>query len=673
MTADKDTHFPIGIIITARPEQTDPLFDDSSAYLNLNIGLLSADNLSSLAAGILNGPVSADLKKLLMDRTEGNPFFTEQITRYLLEHKLITLAKEEWALAEQHAKHLPTDVRTVLVARLDRLTREVKQGVERAAVLGREFDVRLLAMMLANDASMTQMLEGGQKAFIWSALSQIRYLFRHALMRDAAYRMQLRARRQSLHQLAAESLAKLFENDLSPHYGELAHHAEQARLDVLAREYLKKAGDVARDGYQNSQAVDYYSRALALTPETNLEDRYDLLLARERIYDLQGARKAQAKDLTALKMLATQLKEISRQAEVSLRQSELALNTSNYEDSISAAKESISNARDGADSAREAAGYKQWGRALRLQGAYVAAREQLELAGERAQAAGANRIWAHSVKDLGAMAIYQGDHAGARTYLEQALGLYRQIGDRRGESLSLQNLGVVAKDMADYAGARDYSNQALLICLEIGDRRGESLCFDNLASLARREGNYVQAQINYERSLGIYREIGDRRGEAMSLDNLGIVACDLGRYKQAKPHLEQALHLYQTIGDREGESVCFNNLGIMASDLGDHAQAQDYLQKGLTICREIGFRTTEGTILNELGLVAFNLGLFAEAYARFDQAMALRLELDQAHYIVEDRAGLAQAKMAMGDEAGATYFIEQVLAYLADDPNLIWG
>jgi predicted ATPase/class 3 adenylate cyclase len=670
MTADDYAPYPMAIIATARPEQAGPIFDNTSVYQELDLGLLAEEDLSGLAAGILGGPVAPGLGKLLVERSQGNPFFAEQITRYLQEHKLLTLAGDEWDVATRHAGLLPTDVRAVLVARLDRLADEVKQGVQHAAVLGREFDVRLLTMMLTEDPGVTRVLQEGEKAVIWSALSQIRYLFRHALLRDAAYRMQLRARRQDLHRLAADALATLFADDLAPYYGELAYHAEQAGLDEQARHYLQLAGDVARQGYHNSQAAGYYSRALVLTPDTDLAGRYALLLAREAVNDLQGARQAQEEDLATLTTLAGQLKNASQQAEISLRRSGWAGNTGDYETSIAAAQEAISSARTAVDLAREAAGHRQWGGALRLQGAYTSARVQLDLASEHARRAGADRVWAHSVKDLGAVAIFQGDYAAARAYLQQALAIYRRIGDRRGEGRCIQNLGLLAKDMADYVRARAYSKQALLICREIGDRRGQSICFNNLASVARREYDFVQAQIDYERSFAIYREIGDRRGQAMCLNNLGLVACDQGRYEVAMPHLQRALPLYQAIGNREGEAVCFNNLGIMAHDLADLAQAQEYLQKGLAICREIGFRTVEGTILNELGHVVFDLGNIAGARASFDQALALRLELDQAHYVVEDQAGLALVSLAIGEEAKARFFIEKVLAYLEVDPGL---
>jgi class 3 adenylate cyclase/tetratricopeptide (TPR) repeat protein len=665
-----DNEYPIAIIVTARPEQSGPILDEFITHQELDLGLLSDDELSELAAEIFRGPVATGLQKLLVERTEGNPFFVEQIARYLQEQELVTLTENGWEVDAEHVKLMPTDVRAVLVARLDRLAKEVKRGVERAAVLGREFDVRLLAMMLSEDSGLTRVLEGGQKAVIWSALSQLRYLFQHALLRDAAYRMQLRARRQDLHRIAAEALANLFEDDLSPYYGQLAYHAEQAGRADLARDYYQQAGDVASQSYQNSQAADYYSRALALTPDSDLTGRYSILLSREAVYDLQGARQNQAKDLSALAVLAGHLRDISQQAEVSLRQSEYALITSNYDAAIAAAREAISKAKEADDVIREADGHRQWGRALRMQGAYAAARVQLELSAARALEAGADLVRAHSVKELGLVAVFQGDFPEALVHLEQALGIYQRIGDRRGESLSLQNLGTAAKDMADYATAQDYTDQALIICRQIGDRRGESFCFGNLAAVARREYYFVQAQEHYERALANYREIGDRQGEAICLNNLGIVACDLGSYEAARPHLKEALNLSQAIGDREGEGVCLNNLGIMAHDLGHLRQSRDFLLQGLAICRKIGFRTTEGTILNELGLVDLDLGNFAKAIARFEQALALRLELGQGHYVVEDQAGLALASLATGEQSEAQFYIEQVLAYLEVDPDL---
>ena len=91
---------------------------------------------------------------------------------------------------------MPTDVRAVLVARLDRLSQNVRDVVQTASVLGWEFEVQLLAQMLHGDPGLRGKVAQAEEMSIWSPLNELRYLFKQALLRDAAYSMQLRARRQ---------------------------------------------------------------------------------------------------------------------------------------------------------------------------------------------------------------------------------------------------------------------------------------------------------------------------------------------------------------------------------------------------------------------------------------------------------------------------------------------
>jgi predicted ATPase len=151
---------------------------------------------------------------------------------------------------------------------------------------------------------------------IWSAVNELRYLFRHALLRDAAYRMQVHARRRSLHGVAVEALEVLYEGHLGPHYGELAYHAEEAGAIDKARKYLESAGEAAKEAYQNSLAEDYFNRALKLTPDEDLEARYRLLLAREQVFQRQGARQEQLQDLEEMAKLAELLQDIEKQIKV---------------------------------------------------------------------------------------------------------------------------------------------------------------------------------------------------------------------------------------------------------------------------------------------------------------------------------------------------------------------
>ncbi len=667
LTATADLTYPIAIIATARPAQD---FPDLPFDQELILGSLSRADLGRLTADILDGPAAPALLNWLVERVEGNPFFAEQVVRFLQEQNLLIQTETGWAVTEELTVALPTDVRAVLVARLDQLAAEVKEVVQMAAALGREFEVRLLAQMLQEESGLPGKLEQAEEAAIWSVLSQLRYLFNHALLRDAAYKMQVRARRQALHQLAAEALTAVYGDDLSPHYGELAYHTEQAGMIEQARHFLEQAGDVACAAYQNSQAIDYYGRALNLTPDTDLEAQYRLLLAREGLYDLQGKRELQEQDLSALQILAKQLNDLNKQAEVTLRRSQMALNISDYPAATAAAERAISQAQAVSNPLHVAAGHSLWALSLRQQGKYQAAFAQYEIARGQAQIAGEDKVLAQCLQGMGGVTFFQGDFDEATRYFEQALILYRQLGDKQGESVCLHSLGVVAKNLRDYTAARESAEQALDVYRLIGHQQGQGFCLTNLASIARREGEFAKAESYYKEALRNSRQTGDRSAESVCLGNLGIVACDVGNYVEAEPYLQQALSINRALGDKMGESHCLNNLGVATHDLGELAQAQAYLNDGLKICQEIGFREGQGTILNELGNVAYDLGDYQEAEILFEQALSLRRERGQTHYMAEDLVGLAQVNLAFGNLDRAKQYVEETLTYLEENATM---
>ncbi|MGD8858052.1 MAG: AAA family ATPase, partial [Chloroflexota bacterium] len=250
--------YPIAILATARPEGDRAILGKDFTFREIRLDQISPADQALLAADQLGAPVGTSLLQLLVERAEGNPFFTEQILRYLQEQALLQLVEGQWQLKSIQEMALPTDVRAVLVARLDRLTQYVREVVQTASVLGREFEVKLLARMLNDDPALEDKIAEAEKMAIWTALGELRYIFKHTMLRDAAYRMQIRTRRQALHKLAVEAMERLYADSLDPHFGELAYHAEQARQIDKARHYLELAGDIAKSAYQNSMALDYY-------------------------------------------------------------------------------------------------------------------------------------------------------------------------------------------------------------------------------------------------------------------------------------------------------------------------------------------------------------------------------------------------------------------------------
>jgi predicted ATPase/class 3 adenylate cyclase len=704
VTAREDRSYPIAIIATARPvgtghsprpappekpvtENALPLLGEGLTYQEIDLGGLSHAEVARLAETLLLEPAAPALLDLLVARAEGNPFFAEQILLYLREQGLIELRDGAWHLAgTQPAAALPTDVRVVLVARLDRLAQEVKEVVQTAAVLGREFEMQLLSRMLRGDEAMMDKVATAEQEAIWSALSQLRYLFKHALLRDAAYRMQLRVRRRELHHLAAETMESLYQDSLTDHYGELAYHCEAAYLLGLvdlreqAIAYLRRAGEQAKDSYEHAAAVDYFSRALALIPadaapdSAEAEERYALLLGREEVYALQGEREAQAGDLEALEALAQARQRPGELAEVVLRWARYASNTSDYPQAIEHAQAAIAAAQAAGDKGQEATGQLVWSSTLTRQGEYAAASGQADQALALAVAAGRLDLEAESLQELGTNVYRQGDYARARGYFERALAIARQMGHRKTECGSLMFLGGIAGYQGDIAQARGYFEGTLAIDREIGDRWSEGWSLYNLGLADLVQGDYARAQGYFRRFLAITCEIGNRRGEASALNCLGEVARHLGDSARARDYYGQSLAITREIGDRRGESLVLSDLGLIASSKGDHAGARDFSEQSLAIACETGNREGEGDALTLRGDASVGLGSPAEAIDFLQQAIALRCELGNQARVMESRATLGRAHLAQGDPSTssgqallqALAQVEEILAYIAE-------
>ncbi|MCA9979272.1 MAG: AAA family ATPase, partial [Anaerolineales bacterium] len=264
--------YPLLIVITSRyyDDGAKPAFalDEEMPTLTLDLAALSREAVEAQTLAILGGSASPALLTLLWERSHANPFFVEQMLLHFQEMgALVHTAVGDWEL-QTIPSDLPVDVNAMLIARIDRLTQQVKEIVQVAAVLGREFDVRLLSHMLrANVLPEVQRAENEQ---IWSLLSELRYIFKHALLRDAAYEMQLSARLQELHLLAATTAEQVYAEQLPNFYDTLAYHYHSAyqlgaktALEKTCA-YLHKAGEAAQKHYNNMAALAYYAKLLPL-------------------------------------------------------------------------------------------------------------------------------------------------------------------------------------------------------------------------------------------------------------------------------------------------------------------------------------------------------------------------------------------------------------------------
>jgi class 3 adenylate cyclase/tetratricopeptide (TPR) repeat protein len=210
----------------------------------------------------------AALKRLIIERTEGNPFFMEEMVQALFEQGVLARNGAVKLVKPLNEIRVPPTVQAILASRIDRLPAAEKELLQTLAVLGREFSAGLIKRVAGKpDDELERMLSELQLAeFIYEqpAMGDVEYTFKHALTLEVGYNSVLVERRRLLHERAAQAIEALFADRLEDHLSELARHYERSGNVRKAVEYLGRAGRLAAQQTAHSEAVAYFKRGLDL-------------------------------------------------------------------------------------------------------------------------------------------------------------------------------------------------------------------------------------------------------------------------------------------------------------------------------------------------------------------------------------------------------------------------
>jgi class 3 adenylate cyclase/tetratricopeptide (TPR) repeat protein len=265
---------PVLLLATARPEResegwrfvTQVRSGLGDALTELNLEPLSLDDSRSLVAHLLEiESLRANVRHLILERTDGNPFFVEEVIRALIDDGLITRHGDRWiASGDLRAVDVPETIHGLLLGRIDRLPDGARRTLRIASVLGRTFTPDLLGYLVDDPADVLAALgtlEAHGLITIASTRPDITYSFRHALVREAAYGGLLHRERRSLHRQVAEVLEAQHAEHPEEVSALLAHHLDLAEEHERAIPYLLDAARRAVARYANREAHVLFARA----------------------------------------------------------------------------------------------------------------------------------------------------------------------------------------------------------------------------------------------------------------------------------------------------------------------------------------------------------------------------------------------------------------------------
>jgi tetratricopeptide (TPR) repeat protein len=276
------------VVATYRPELMPP-WPQRSHMMPITLNRLERPEVETMVGHLAGGrPLPGEVVDHIVAKADGVPLYVEELTKAILGSGVLEARGDAYVLTGALAQlHIPETLQDSLMARLDRAPR-LREVAQLGSVLGREFAYDMISALAGIEE---EMLQSGLGQLVVDELlyqrgrpPRSRYLFKHALIQDAAYQSLLKRTRQQYHQQAAKLLEDRFPEVASTQPELVAHHYTEANCPAQAIAYWHKAGVAAASQSANVEANEQFRRGLALVealsdPRERAERELDLQMA----------------------------------------------------------------------------------------------------------------------------------------------------------------------------------------------------------------------------------------------------------------------------------------------------------------------------------------------------------------------------------------------------------
>ena len=472
--------------------------------------------------------IPENLRNLIVKNAVGNPFYLEELIKMFIERKAIIKGADEWTINEDRLGEMtvPPTLSGVLQSRLDRLAEWEKIILQRASVIGREFwDSALESFGTEQNADV--ILESlRRKELIYrhetSAFDDsTQYVFKHALLRDAAYDTVLLKERRILHQKTAEWLIETCGERVREHSAAIASHFEKAQNFEKAAEWFGRAGEDAENAHAPAEAVIYFRKALKFLETVEKTDKAE---ERRKIlkwqYGLGEALRLQANFGEAVRVFKSAIEKAEKAGK--------NLETAKVYFGLSVAQFEQGDSLSSLESARQA----------------------VKSVGAEKTNKAAWQILADALFRQ-ARAFYElGKFMKAIEFGKKSLGVTDRLGEKGAfvRVHSLHIIGFSYLPLGNFKHALHYQNLSLELARESGNKRNIAYALSNMGAIYNTRGDSAAAIEYFAESLPLMYEIGNKSGQIVIHGNYAGALIELGRFDAAKKHLDESIELTSDSG-----------------------------------------------------------------------------------------------------------------------------
>ena len=642
---------PVLVLALARPELVDrrPTWGGGKRNAaSITLEPLTPAETETLLAELLGAAPTAELARLFVERSEGNPLFGEEILRMLVDRGILRpTGSGEWELASEPAHvELPPSVRAVIGARLDALSPDEKEVVQAAAVVGRVFWVGAVQQLCQRSRRETRELLGRLRARdvlvahgTSSFSGEPELAFRHVLIRDVAYESLPKRRRIRAHvEMAAwaaerggreEDIAEL----LATHFlralrylEELGERDDGNLVRAAAYRWARAAGERAHRLWQQREAARWYREALEAAVGLRVEPAELARVSEAYAHACEGV-EPYAEVASAFEAALAAYESIGDEAgagRMEAWRAFVAFQSGDDSAVLRWSERALAHLEPGGAGRDLSLALTILGWAHRRSGRFDEAEPRLRRAVAIAESAGDPVIRAQASVSLGKCLQQSGNVDEGVPLLEQAVELSRRAGDLPVLLRALVDLSEAHEEATgDYRRAEELMREGLDLARRAGHRQQVAWMESNLADYLLDLGRLDEAEPLSRTGLEEARHMGEPRRIALTLPTVSYLALLRGRLVEAERFLDELRELTQEVREVYAAVWVPTLDGLLARAQGRREDAADILLEGAR--RQAGRTEIWGAVnlLAEAARSADHVGRPADGRGPREQLAAL--------------------------------------------------
>ena len=650
--------------------------------IEIDLNILQEEDLKEFAQVKLNGEIEEELNELLYRATSGNPFYAEQILEYFTESNLLENNGDKWNIKD-HSIKMTSSINSVLMARIDRLSNLVKETVKAAAVIGREFEVPVLTEVMKENQAfvetngnantlLKEQIQTAAQGQIWKEMNELRYIFKHSLLRETVYEMQLGTRLRELHKQIAGAIEKLYPESIEERFVDLAFHYGQAEVEDKTNEYLEKAADFARRNYQNQQALEFYNKLLLNLENQNNNQKMKVrtLLKKGSVLQLIGRWEDCEQVFRGALKIAKELEDQMLLGKTNNSLGNLLMLKGNYEEAHMYLEIASSYFEFTKDNFGIINVYGNLGNLYFRQGRYDEAKAFFTKSIKLSQSLQYSNSTAQITANLGLTHMNQGNYDEGIEVQLDGLKYCKKVNDTQGLATLHTNVGIVYYEKGDYDAALKHYQKGLEFSTELGNKLLTSIAIGCIGSVYQKKGDFKKAMENFVKDLEICEQLGDKQGIAIAAGLIGELRSLEGDFDTSNQYLERALQLSEELGYQKGVAKAVNTLADNFTFQHKYEKALEYYDRAIEVTRNINNRLVLCFSLVEKANVLIEQKSFEEASQLSKEAIDMASDLGNPELIFE--AVILSAKVAFndGNKAGAVSTLEGLLEKATSEKDL---